>query len=282
MAIDIIAAFEQQPPELDFVLPGFLSGTVGTLFSPGATGKSFWALQAAMAVAGGGEADILDLELQATGHVCYFAAEDPEPVLIRRLHSIGQHLSQAAREAVAEKLLLEPVVGKRLNVMDDKHLDLLVTYCVGARLVVFDTLSRIHQEDENDNGAMSALLQRLEWLAKETGAAVLFLHHASKAAAISGNGGEQQAARGASALVDNARWGAALTRMTVDEAKKLSDRMDRKPISMDRRQFFVKWSVPKNNYGSPVADRWFQRVEGGVLVPVELVRAKKESSDRRW
>ncbi|MGS4934027.1 AAA family ATPase [Aeromonas sp. 25-281] len=51
MALDLLAAFEQEPPALDFIWSGFLAGTVGALIAPGATGKSFWALQAAMAVA---------------------------------------------------------------------------------------------------------------------------------------------------------------------------------------------------------------------------------------
>lgn len=53
MAIDLRAAFENQPPVLDFIWPGFLAGTVGALVAPGATGKSFWALEAAMSVACG-------------------------------------------------------------------------------------------------------------------------------------------------------------------------------------------------------------------------------------
>lgn len=47
MAIDVLAAFEHEPPVLDFLWPGFLAGTVGALVAPGATGKSFWALEAA-------------------------------------------------------------------------------------------------------------------------------------------------------------------------------------------------------------------------------------------
>ncbi|WP_152546017.1 AAA family ATPase, partial [Bordetella bronchiseptica] len=44
MALDIMAAFTNEPPELDFIWPGFLAGTVGALVAPGATGKSFFAL----------------------------------------------------------------------------------------------------------------------------------------------------------------------------------------------------------------------------------------------
>lgn len=47
MALDIMAAFTNEPPELDFIWPGFLAGTVGALVAPGATGKSFFALEGA-------------------------------------------------------------------------------------------------------------------------------------------------------------------------------------------------------------------------------------------
>ena len=94
MAIDLLAAFEQEPPALDFIWPGFLAGTVGALIAPGATGKSFWALEAAMAVActtpGG---DLLQLAPARNGRVLYLAGEDPVPALVRRVHSIGQHLT---------------------------------------------------------------------------------------------------------------------------------------------------------------------------------------------
>ncbi|MDR2880919.1 MAG: flavodoxin-dependent (E)-4-hydroxy-3-methylbut-2-enyl-diphosphate synthase, partial [Azoarcus sp.] len=51
MAIDLRSAFKNEPPVLDFIWPGFLAGTVGALVAPGATGKSFWALEAAMSIA---------------------------------------------------------------------------------------------------------------------------------------------------------------------------------------------------------------------------------------
>ncbi|MBJ3471300.1 AAA family ATPase, partial [Salmonella enterica subsp. enterica serovar Corvallis] len=150
MAINIMEAFQQEPPQLDFIWPGFLAGTVGALVAPGATGKSFWALEAAMSIAcsvAGG--DVVNLKPQHTGRVVYLAGEDPEPALIRRVHAIGQHLNQSAREAIAENLTLEPIMGKRLNVMDEEHLRRVIEYSAGARLIVLDTLSRIHSLDEN-------------------------------------------------------------------------------------------------------------------------------------
>jgi regulatory protein RepA len=183
--IDLMRAFEQDPPELDFVLPAFLAGTVGALVSPGGAGKSFFALEAAMGIActvAGG--DLLSLEPRHHGPVYYFAAEDPETALIRRVHAIGGYLHPDARTSIAENLAIEPIIGSMLNIADDRQRREIIERCVGVRLIVLDTLSRIHQLDENSNRDMARLISILENIAVETGASVLFLHHSSKAAAL--------------------------------------------------------------------------------------------------
>lgn len=277
-AIDIRSAFEKSPPDLDFIWPGFLAGTVGALVAPGATGKSFWTLEAAMAIAcsvAGG--DVVNLRPQHAGRVVYLAGEDPEPALVRRVHAIGLHINQPAREAIAENLILLPIMGAMLNVMDDHHLARIIKRCAGARLIVLDTLSRIHNLDENSNGDMARLVATLEHVAASTGASVLYLHHVSKVSAREGLIDQPQAARGASALIDNARWCGFVARMTEDEARRLSDRAyDRQPIGNDRRSFFVRFGVSKQNYDATPLDQWYERRDGGVLVPVELVEVAND------
>lgn len=276
MTINIREAFENDPPTLDFIWSGFLAGTVGALVAPGATGKSYWALEAAMSVACGvSGGDLLQLQPQRIGRVVYLAGEDPEPVLIRRIHAIGKHLSEEARENIAENLIVQPVMGAMLNIMDQRHRSRVTEFCVGTRLIVLDTLSRIHSLDENSNGDMARLLGTLEGVAATTGASVLYLHHVSKGSARDGQADQQQAARGASALVDNARWCGFVARMTESEAKNLSDRnFDRHPIGTDRRGYFVRFGVSKQNYDTVQADRWYERRDGGVLVPAQLVPAR--------
>ena len=211
----------------------------------------------------------------------YLAGEDPQPALVRRVHAIGQHLNQSAREAIAENLMLEPIMGKRLNVMDEAHLRRVIDYSAGARLIVLDTLSRIHSLDENSNGDMAHLVSVLEHIAATTGAAVLYLHHVNKGSARDGQTDQQQAARGASALIDNARWCGYVAKMTEQEAERLSDRgFDRAPIGNERRGLFVRFGVSKQNYDATPLDRWYQRHTGGVLLPVELQEIKRESGNK--
>lgn len=282
MAIDLMWAFENEPPPLDFIWSGFLSGTVGALVAPGATGKSYWALEAAMCIASsvpGG--DVLQLNPSKTGRVIYLAGEDPEPVLLRRIHAIGKYLSPAARAAIAKNLVLESIMGKGLNIMDERHMQRILDFCHGARLIVLDTLSRVHHLDENSNGEMAQLVSRLEQIAYLTGASVLYLHHVNKNSARDGQTGQQQAARGASALIDNARWCGFVERMTEEKAELLSDRtFDRRPIGNDRRKYFLRFGSSKINYGEELDERWYERQAEGVLIPVELVPAKQENAKK--
>ncbi len=279
--VDIMGAFVNEPGPLDFIWPGFLSGTVGTLFAPGATSKSFWAIQAAIAVAGGG--DTVGIEPGGRGRVVYLAAEDPASVLQHRLHAIGARLSPEGREAADTWVDLLSVVGVGLNVGEKEQRSELIEYCTGARLVIIDTISRAHTLDENSNGEMAQLLMYLEAIARQTGAAILFLHHISKLASRAGDSGDQFAARGAGALTDNARMGAALSKMTSDEAELLIDRDlgTVVPVGPDDRARYVRMSVPKNNYCAPIEDRWYRRDAGGVLTPVDLTDTEKVAEIHR-
>jgi RecA-family ATPase len=275
MAIDILAALQTDPPELDFIWPGFLAGTVGALVAPGATGKSYWTLEAAISIAcsvAGG--DLVELAPTKTGRVVYLAGEDPPAALIRRIHAIGQHLPPASRGAVSQNLTLEAVMGKRLNIMDSKFLDQLIALASDARLIVLDTLSRIHLLDENNNGDMARLVSTLEYVADSTGSAVLFLHHVNKTSGKEGHT-SQHAARGASALIDNVRWCGFMTKMNEHEAEHLSNSSQGyHPIGNDKKCAFVRFGVCKQNYAAIQPDRWYERKKGGVLLPVKLTNAK--------
>jgi hypothetical protein len=265
--VDLVAAFSGPPPELDWVWPGFLAGTVGVLVAAGGTGKSYWALQAAMAVADGERnSDLLGLAPSHAGRVIYLTAEDPEPVLVGRVQALAQFLPAQARDAIAEHLVLMPLAGRRLDVIADKVQ--LAALCAGTRLVILDTISRFHTLAENDNGDMARLVAELEHLATATGAAVLYLHHVDKSSSRNGVADQQQAARGASALVDNARWGGYLCRMSSAESARLADAG--RSIGPERRGYYLRFGVNKQNYGILPPERWYERREGGVLRPVAL------------
>ncbi|MDP2815843.1 MAG: helicase RepA family protein [Rectinemataceae bacterium] len=260
MAIDILSAFTNNPPPIDEILPGFVSGTVGVLSGPGASSKSMWALQAGVAIAGG--PDLLHLGIKQKGIVHYIAAEDPEEIIVRRLHALGGRITSEYQRILAKMLVISPLMGLRLDIMNANHVQQIIDNTAGSRLVIIDTLNRVHALEENSNGDMGQLTAQLEYIARLTGAAVLHLHHVSKSAARLGDD-DQHSARGASALSDNARWAAGLRTMSEKEAEK-------RGVNVAQKNQYVRWGVLKCNYTVAPFGRWYERREGGILVPTDL------------
>ena len=81
-----------------------------------------------------------------------------------------------------------------------------------------------------------------------------------------------QAARGASALIDNARWCGNLMKMTPEESESLRESSGLQ-IGEERRGFFVRYEIGKQNYGQVQQGKWYERTAGGILRPVELREA---------
>lgn len=253
----LIDVFETQPTPFDFVIPGLACRTVGALIAPGGTGKSMFALQLACAVAAGStDANTLKLPMPLAGTVVYVSLEDSFDEIHLRLINLRDHFSLPTRTTIESKLkIITP--DEPFDITKTTLLERLIKAGQGARLIIFDTLSDIHSLDENDNSAMSSVMKQLRTLAKSSGAAVLYLHHISKAAALAGQGSIQQAARGASALVDKARWCGNLTTLNPNEPN------------------FVKFTVGKQNYGESERERWYERTRQGVLLPTSKPRSSK-------
>lgn len=278
--LDLRAAIEETPPPLDYVLPGFLAGTVGALCAPGSAGKSWLSLGISVAVGTGH--DMLGGPLRPpeghTGRVLYLPSEDPSEVLAHRFHALGEHLNGAVREALYERVTVLPMIGRGACLYgadtSAAWVDWLRRQAEGCRLVILDTLRRYHAGDENSSSDMACLMRILEAISADTGASILYLHHVSKGAALGGLGDAQQAARGSSVLVDDARWQSALAGMSKEDAEVLG-------IEEDERHQYVRFAQPKVNYGPRPADAWLRRGDGGVLVPADFDATERRARARR-
>lgn len=265
--LDLNLAFTEQPPALDFVFGGLLAGTVGNISAPGSTGKSLLALELAITIACPEiDDDLLQLGVHERGKVIVFNAEDPKEILSSRLFNIRKAFHEDFLDEIRNNLSVIPLVGKQPNIANQAFQDQVIERSKGARLLVFDTFTRFHVANENDNGQMSQVVGCFERIAAETGAAVLFLHHASKGATLNGQQAEQQAARGASAITDNCRWQGFLQGMSADEALSFG-------IDEGDRKGYVRFGANKENYGKSMADRWLVRCDGGVLRASEVMKS---------
>jgi RecA-family ATPase len=279
--LDVFAALAAPPPKLDFVLPGLLAGTLGVLVSPGGTGKSMMALGIAASVAAGHDHWSLLGEDPAAGRVLVVSAEDPAEILARRLHAMKDSAPHALSEGMLTRFRIKAVHGKNwsLGTWDGSSFNpsggLLTLereiHEFQPRLLVLDTLNRcLAGINENDNAAMGRVVSEIERIITPTKTACLVLHHTTKATALQGQGDAQQAARGASAITDNARWQCNLITMSPEEA-------DARGIGADERRQWVRAVVTKVNYAAAPADRWLQRGLGGVLTAATPPAATKRT-----
>ncbi len=156
-------------------------------------GKSFLALDLAVAVASGAPA-LRRFPVKTPGPVLLFAAEDPLHVVRSRLEGIavaaGVHF-----ETLDVHVITQPVL--RLDSPHDRTLLRETVKTLAPRLVVLDPFARLHRIDENAAAEVAPLLASLRILQRRFHTAVLLVHHARKGAAHLRAG---QALRGSSEL----------------------------------------------------------------------------------
>jgi hypothetical protein len=186
-----LAAF---PPERRWLVEGLWGAqAVGLIGGEPKCGKSFLALDLAVAVATGAPA-LRRFPVTQTGPVLLYAAEDPPPVVRQRLLGIAR-AANVTFETLDLHLITE--LALRLDLEADR-VRLRDTVCaLRPRLLVLDPFVRLHRIDENAASEVAPLLAFLRSLQRRTGVAVVLVHHARKGAAHLRGG---QALRGSSEL----------------------------------------------------------------------------------
>ncbi|WP_019570283.1 AAA family ATPase [Thioalkalivibrio sp. ALE11] len=279
------------PPARQWLVRDVLPhNVVGLLGAAGGTGKSFAKLQLAVSLATG--TPWLGMELGMDGATLVLSAEDDRDEIHRRLRAVVDHYVPPGHPGRTEGL---EAIGRRVFVLDRVGGDNRLTAAIAGEtartefadrviatarampeapaMIVLDPLARFDGGDPNSNADGTRLIESAEHIRRETGATVLLPHHVSKAGIRDSEAG-QEAIRGASGLVDGARWVGLMATLRRDDAKKYG-------VEPEEARRFVHFAVVKGNYGPPWEGMWLERGDGGVLCPTTLNMTRADAQEQR-
>lgn len=267
----------QQPPEQEFLINDKIPmATTGLIAGTGGSSKTQFILQLSCGIAAGAD-------MFSSGNltppwcpkeamkVLVLTAEESNDDLHRRIYNITQEsgYTEPEKTLLRENLHICSVSGlnnlftQRLpegDYIQTQNVEDLLSFIKPIKrlgLIVFEPISRFRSGDENNNEAGTRMVEIMERLSIETGATVITASHTNKGTS---NADElnQDAIRGASALVDGVRWAAVMRVMTNSEAKKYG-------INEDQRLDYVQFVIPKANNVAPQPNQWFIRCSQGFL-----------------
>lgn len=221
-----VSRFLNSAPEpFEFIIQDFLpQEIVGVVYGTGGSLKSLSMLWLTAIRASGVPMKWMDRFEINPGRCMYFTAEDVAVDIHARLAQIRDILvSEYPDESINEKLrenlwIMDAVQWKsdqqhylvnaegaatsKLGAMVDRINE------AHASLVIIETLSRISDVDDISNRLAASVIRVAEEIRDQTHATVILVAHINKAARVEkGDSQGQNALRGASALLDNARFG---------------------------------------------------------------------------
>ena len=254
---------EQPPAEMahDFVLPFLDRGECGVMTGESGVGKSRLTLQMAVSVAIARDLTQTDvcpdgLGIHGCGPVVFLELEDSQKVVWPYLRALYKQMSSKEQGLLKERLEVYVSPGKPLDVRSRPGRAELRAMAEGRRLVVLGPLSGLHAGDENETAHMRAVAEAFTEVAVETGASILVLHHASKAAIQNGQLDTRLSSRGATSFTTAMRMHCALVGMTDAEARAGK-------IPVRDASSYVRWCVPTQHHGPRPAPIWLQMDAGG-------------------
>lgn len=179
-----IDQLEQPLPPIEYLVGGVIAEkSITLLFGPDGTLKSMLAMDMAICVTTGKEW-LVGLDSQANGcptiasTVLWYDADNGEYLLRERFRAFMK-----GHNTRPERLHYISFPDPLLDASDD----LLIQYVIDdirrfqARLIVFDNLSTISGDKDENSPEIGQVMGRLKRIIEETGVAIILIHHATKA-----------------------------------------------------------------------------------------------------
>ena len=271
-------------PRRQWVVPGLLlRRNVSILVAPPGSGKSLLTLQMALmmctGMAWGG------WRPRKACKVLVINSEDDSDEMRRRLYAACEEMQITTYAELRERLAIAGAPGDIVIAKADSRTHTVVEQPIFKQLVktvldgkfdvlVVDPFAETFEGDENSNSELKWAAVLWRRVARETGAAVMLVHHTRKFGAEAGN---MDSARGGSSLVGVARIVSTLFAMTKEEAEIYE-------VEEEERHKFLRFDDAKANQALVTfAAKWFTKKsvtlpngdddeppdEVGVLVPWE-------------
>lgn len=160
------------PEDIRWLVSGlFARGDAAMIYGPGGVGKSWYTMSLATAIMMGNDT-WLGMEIPEEvrgGRVAYVDEENPEDVFRRRFQQLGYDPSTSRLHALW-------YAGVRLDSEPEKLYE--DVEAVDPVLLVVDSLSRIHTQNENASEEMNPLLNDgILPIARKLGVSVVTIHH---------------------------------------------------------------------------------------------------------
>lgn len=262
-ALRIVPAFnfnEEDIPLRQWVIPGLLIRKhLSVLVAPPGAGKSLLTLQLGLAIARGeewggfnprgsyrvfainSEDDIDELRRRLSAAVrtmqidrseltdSFYLAENPESIVVAKTDPRTKSVTRL------------PLVDEIIRIVTDQKIDVFIV----------DPFAETFDGDENSNSEVKWAAAIWREVARKTNAAVLLVHHVSKA--LSAAPGDMNAARGGGALVGVARSVVTLFAMSEQDARTMV-------VPEAERHLYVRFDDAKANLSLVTGKaRWFRK-----------------------
>ncbi len=278
-----------------FAQPFLPQGKVGMFVAPGGTGKTQALSQLAVSVATGlpwfdcfhvasipgksaskgrallalGEEDQDEIQRRVNPYIQFLLAKSQDKSQF--LTDLRSNLKPLALDGIGPRMIGAKADGYNPEpFFDDLHK--VLQDGKPWRLIILDPGSRFMGPDcETDNNAATRFIELIEQLTRLPGEpTVILAHHTRKGAKGNGN---KDAARGASALTDGARWVAQLTQLTDSE----DNPTETIELTVSKSNYTARLPEPVHLKIKPKDDSfWLERVGGDQKTEVQGVQPDKE------
>ena len=207
MFVSVADFVKSAPVQKDWIIEGLIErGSNGFVIGPPKSSKSFATIDMAIAIASG--QPWMGLDVAQILRVAHFSREDNPDTSSWRYRGLLKARC-LHEEDVRDNIWINTRRETPRFMLDEEEWVLKAIADMkklGTEFFILDVLNKMHAADENDNTEMRQIMDRVEFMSRESGAQWCIVHHYSKRGGDGEEGKLTEMMRGASAIAGAAEW----------------------------------------------------------------------------